>query len=124
MSDEFPFEKYFLLYTTLHALKRLYQRLKPHWGLAIAVGLVMGYFAPILLTGRVLSESHVLYNAFPWQAIYSNKPQIEYRHFGDVVDSSYPTIIFLLYWLKQGILPLWNPTVAGGQPFISVSFFR
>jgi hypothetical protein len=107
----------------MRTLKHLYEWLKLNWALAISVALVLCFFAPIILTGQVLSQSHILYNAFPWQSINADKSRIEYRHFGDVVDSYYPAIIFLLHWLKRGILPLWDPTVAGGQPFVLATYF-
>lgn len=35
----------------------------------------------------------------------------------DSVSEEHPTHFFATYWLKRGILPLWNPFIFGGVPF-------
>jgi hypothetical protein len=39
-------------------------------------------------------------------------------YFGDNFSLLVPGKIFTAYWLKQGVLPLWNPTILGGIPWI------
>lgn len=111
-------------YITNQWLITFYNRLKAKWALTISVGLVLAFFVPILLTGRVISPtSAALYNAPPWSVVYPDKTQVSYQHFGDVIDFYFPTIIFTTDWLKKGILPLWNPTISSGQPAIgSIEF--
>jgi hypothetical protein len=101
-----------------------YNRLKSHGALGVSIGLILVFFVPILITGRTLSTTHILYNFFPWSAVYPQRSHPNYNLFGDVVDYYYPAIIFLKHWLWEGILPLWNQTIAGGQPFhLGIYFF-
>ncbi len=111
----------FLIMHKLHHFR--YNWLKSYWALGVLVGLVLSYFAPLILTGRVLSVAHILYNFWPWVAVYPEKAQPNYNLFGDIVDAHYPAIIFLKHWLAEGTLPLWNPHVAGGQPFLFSTYF-
>lgn len=39
-------------------------------------------------------------------------------YFGDNYSLFVPTKLFTNYWLQQGILPLWNPTIFGGLPWL------
>jgi hypothetical protein len=99
-------------------------KLGPNWTLAFTVGLTLCFFLPILFSRRVISPTKTLFSSFPWSVVYPDRVETVYRHFGDVVDYYFPAIIFLLHWVRQGILPLWNPTVTGGQPFFfAISFF-
>lgn len=40
-------------------------------------------------------------------------------YFGDNYSLSIPTKIFTDYWLKQGVLPLWNPLIFSGIPWLA-----
>ena len=113
------------IYPIMDQFKTLFRnKLGPNWALAFTVGLTLCFFLPILFSRRVISPTKTLFSSFPWSVVYPDRVEVVYRHFGDVVDYYFPAIIFLLHWVRQGILPLWNPTVAGGQPFFSaISFF-
>ncbi len=54
----------------------------------------------------------ILLRFFP--AIFQGKALI----FGDNYSLMVPGKLFTVHWLKKGVLPLWNPTILGGIPWI------
>lgn len=102
----------------------LYPRLRRRWAFMVLPAIILIYFAPILLSGRVISPtSATLYSIPPWSAAYPGRAVENHRHFGDVIDFYFPATLFLKHWVQQGILPLWDPTVTSGQPFILSLYF-
>jgi hypothetical protein len=49
-----------------------------------------------------------------WRVVFRG----EVLYYGDIMLYFHPALAFEHHWLKQGILPLWNPHTLFGQPFV------
>jgi hypothetical protein len=90
----------------------------------VAAGLlalvVLAYLWPALVGGKILSPSAILYGFPPWQDLaprdlgsYLNQLLI------DVPTADFPWRAFARGLIREGTLPLWNPHVLAGTPFLS-----
>jgi len=87
-------------------------------GLLVAV--LALFFAPALVPGRVLLPADLIYDLDPlWQPLAPPGYAGPSNHIlSDQVYQFYPWKTFLLRWVRRGVLPLWNPHMNGGQPFL------
>ena len=83
--------------------------------LALAV-----FFWPAVLGGRVLLPSDLIFDIDPlWQPLAPEGYTHPANHIlSDQVYAFFPWKVFTLRSLAQGRLPLWNPYVSGGLPFV------
>ncbi|HEY6761855.1 MAG TPA: YfhO family protein [Baekduia sp.] len=83
-------------------------------------GLIFVYLWPVLVGGKILSPVSVLYQWTPWAR--EARPDV-YSYFNpllsDIATADYPWRSFLRESLHSGTIPLWNPHVFGGIPFLS-----
>lgn len=54
---------------------------------------------------------------FFWQALFTPNAYIPAGG-GDLAGFLYPTYHFAQTWLTRGVIPLWNPYIFGGMPFV------
>jgi hypothetical protein len=90
--------------------------------LALAGALLAPLFGTPLLTGRTYSQGDILFDHYPWAAHRPAgfvRPRSTLR--GDVPQVFYPNLEFARAAWDEGRLPLWNPRVYGGQPFIGAT---
>ena len=59
----------------------------------------------------------VLTAGFFWQVLFTPNAHIPAGG-GDLAGFLYPTYHFAQEWLTRGVIPLWNPYIFGGIPFI------
>src|SRR5439155_861383 len=59
----------------------------------------------------------VLTAGFFWQLLFTQNAYMPAGG-GDLAGFLYPTYHFAQEWLTRGIIPLWNPYIFGGMPFV------
>lgn len=83
--------------------------------------LVITFFAPVLLGGATLLPFENLYRFPPWQesarALGIGQPHNSLLD--DLVLENYPWKKFIVDSISHGELPLWNPYILAGQPFMA-----
>ncbi len=78
------------------------------------------FFWPAIFAGRILLPADLIFDLDPlWQPLAPGG----YTHpsnglLSDQVSMYYPWRVFARRWAAPGELPLWNPDVNGGQPFV------
>ncbi len=83
--------------------------------------LVIIFFAPVLVGRATLLPLDNLYRFPPWNAAAASfgVGQPHNSLLDDLVLENYPWKKFILDSLRQGELPLWNPHILAGQPFLA-----
>ncbi len=83
--------------------------------------LVSTFFAPVLFGGATLLPFDNLYRFPPWEpfAAQLGVAQPHNELLSDLVLENYPWKKFIADSLRQGELPLWNPYILAGQPFLA-----
>ena len=91
------------------------------WRTAI---LIFIFFAGLLyfpvLLGRIPFPAEMALQ-FPAWASRPQPAPWSYGDIGDLVTFFYPVRAFTAQSLKQGVLPLWNPLLLSGEPFLAVA---
>ncbi|MGE5141636.1 MAG: oligosaccharide flippase family protein, partial [Rudaea sp.] len=85
------------------------------------LALALVFFAPVLFGNATLLPLDNLYRFPPWQS-YAASFGVGQPHntlLDDLVLENYPWKKFILDSLKAGELPLWNPYIFAGQPFLA-----
>jgi hypothetical protein len=57
----------------------------------------------------------------PWAGFHASSPPQRYADIGDLITSFYPFRAFAAEAFRQGTLPLWNPQILMGAPFLANS---
>ena len=92
--------------------------------LAMVVGLLallVLFFWPVVLGGRTLLPLDNLFSAEPWRT-FADQFGIDVPHNGllsDLILENYVWKRFIVQALQNGRLPLWNPFILSGQPFLA-----
>lgn len=91
--------------------------------LALALFLLLSlfFFAPVLFGHATLIPFDNLYRFPPWDS-FATAQGISTAHnplLDDLVLENYPWKNFILESLRAGELPLWNPYILAGQPFLA-----
>jgi hypothetical protein len=100
-------------------------RLSPAHEAAIAAGALLLslalFFWPALFGGRVLSPADLIFDLDPlWQRLApAGYTQPSNHVLSDQVTQFWPWRVFAVRSLERGELPLWNPYINGGQPFLA-----
>lgn len=82
--------------------------------------LVLIYLWPALVGGQMLSPLTVLYGMAPWRASAPADVASYYNPLlSDVPMADYPWRWYTRELIRDGTLPLWNPHIFGGIPFMS-----
>ena len=95
-------------------------RRNPAWLWILLPVLLTFFFFPLVFQGYVLSQSDVLYFFPPWEA--SRPPTVQHPANSLLSDLSlqfYPFRAYAQSLLSQGEIPLWNPALLGGVPFLA-----
>ena len=82
---------------------------------------VLAFFARVLFGGRVLVPADVLFSALPWKA-YAVELGIGSPHnelLSDMLLENLAWKNFASAVVSQGALPLWNPYIFAGEPFLA-----
>lgn len=96
----------------------------PHsslWPLLFLLILALAFFGRVLLGGKVLAPLDVLFSALPWKA-YASNFGISVPHnelLSDMVLENLPWKEFARQVVSNGGLPLWNPNMFAGEPFLA-----
>ena len=99
--------------------------------LAAAAVLYAAAFLIVTLTPRLDHETRrslqfdlaafgalaLLTAGFFWQLLFSQNVHMPAGG-GDLAGFLYPTYSFAQHWITRGVLPLWNPYIFGGTPFV------
>ncbi|MCS6860783.1 MAG: hypothetical protein NZT92_10750 [Abditibacteriales bacterium] len=81
--------------------------------------LVVIFFAPVLFTDRVLLPGAFLTGFHPFTSLASSAETPWHILQWDALAQYYPWRLFAHRWLRQGIIPLWNPHAFCGAPFLA-----
>ena len=96
----------------------------PSWGIAAAVffGLVLLFLAPYVFLGRSMLPLEFMAVFQPWARhvgeLWGAIPRI-HNPLLDSLQQYYPRRVYMRDALAHGWLPLWNPGVYGGSPFLA-----
>ena len=92
----------------------------PAWLWILLPALLTFFFFPLVFQGYVLSQSDVLYFFPPWEA--QRPPSVRHPSNSLLSDLSlqfYPFRAYGQSLISQGEIPLWNPALLGGVPFLA-----
>lgn len=97
-------------------------RLRAAWVPRVAPALIFVLLAGILigrgLWDRVFVPLDLVPHLHPWRFSYERVP-VNNPITSDVVLQVYPRRVFANAMLRQGVLPLWNPTILTGTPLLA-----
>lgn len=95
---------------------------RPFWPLAIGVfaALVVVNYFPIFL-GRVPFPRDMVLQFSAWWGFHLGEPRQDYADIGDLVTSFYPFRSLISRAISESTLPLWNPYLLSGTPFLANS---
>ena len=68
--------------------------------------------------GRVFIPADILATWYPWKH-YLGQLAPHNRLLSDVINTFYPQDAFIVSQLRQGVFPLWDPTILGGHPSLA-----
>ena len=89
------------------------------WPAALLLAaLTVALFARFVFLGQALIPADILATWYPWKH-YLGEVTPHNRLLSDVIDTFYPQDAFFISQLRQGVLPLWDPTVLGGHPSLA-----
>ena len=93
---------------------------RPTAFLALGIILVIGLLGVDVLRGHVLSAADTLYLFYPWKP-YTPDDIIAPRNklLGDIPRQFYPFLTYAKSEVLAGRLPLWNPGMYTGHPFVA-----
>lgn len=83
--------------------------------------LLVAFFWPVVGGGRTLLPLDNLFEFPPWNA-YATQFDVQVPHnelLSDLILENYVWKRFIVQSLQSGELPLWNPHILGGQPFLA-----
>ena len=89
------------------------------WAVAALVAAVAVLFREALLHGRVLSQSDLLYQVFPWRAAIPEGLVIGNRLLADIPLVFYPFLTQVADAFSSGTFPLWSTRLYAGHPFFA-----
>jgi Bacterial membrane protein YfhO len=93
---------------------------RPMAFLVLGIALVIGLLGIDVLRGHVLSAADTLYLFYPWKP-YTPDDIIAPRNrlLGDIPRQFYPFLSYARTEVLGGTLPLWNPGMYTGHPFVA-----
>jgi hypothetical protein len=71
------------------------------------------------LTGRIPFPRDAVLQFAAWGGMAHNETWKQYADIGDLVTAFYPARAFAARTIHEGSLPLWNPYLLGGTPFLA-----
>ena len=97
------------------------ERLTSGWWLALLVAVIVWFFHESIFFGSSLVPSDILHQLFlPYSASVTHI-DVQYHYAVDVVTDHYPDAVFWQQSVRSGELPLWNPYLFGGHPYLGAS---
>src|SRR5579883_2609524 len=78
---------------------------------------VMGYLP--VLNGKVPFPRDAVLQFPAWNGTVHSEPWQSYADIGDLITAFYPSRAFAARAVHEGTLPLWNPYLLGGVPFLA-----
>jgi len=88
--------------------------------LTVVALLALILYAPLLI-GRIPFPAHVVTSAPPWRDSPDAEAPTRHAEMSDLATQVYPWRAFLHKQVREGRLPLWNPQVLLGVPFVADS---
>lgn len=88
--------------------------------LMLLVGVTVMVFAPVLVGGAVALPLPVVTYSAPWSYSYDRAPIIGHTLMSDLVTRYYPHRLFYAHEIVAGRLPLWNPYLLSGTPYMAM----
>jgi len=88
--------------------------------LMLLVGVTVLVFAPVLVGGAVALPLPVVTYGAPWSFSYDRAPIIGNTLISDLVTRYYPHRLFYAHEIAAGRLPLWNPYLLSGTPYMAM----
>lgn len=83
--------------------------------------MVLAFFARVLFGGQTLVPTDVLFSALPWKA-YASQFGVNLPHnelLSDMLLENLAWKSFASEVVSHGAVPLWNPNIFGGEPFLA-----
>ena len=80
-------------------------------------GLALVVYWPVLL-GRVPLPAEMVTRLPPWESLQEHRPVPPHAEMGDLVTELYPWKVYTRRALAAGTMPLWNPFLLLGAPFV------
>ena len=88
--------------------------------LALALSLLLAciLYSPIL-SGRIPFPSHLVTDFAPWNSLPGDAVTASHAEIGDLATQMYPWRTYAAQSIREGVLPVWNPFIMGGTPFLA-----
>ncbi len=101
--------------------RTLSTRIMRLWPLAVLVGLPLLWFWPVILGGKTLLPADNLYTFQPWKAFAAQMgAQVPHNELlSDLILENYAWKTYLRESFRSGQIPLWNPYIFTGMPFLA-----
>ena len=90
------------------------------WFVVIIFGVITTIMAPVLIGQRTWIPLNIMVHLPPWSFSYERMP-IGNTLASDLILKHYPQRFFYARELWSGYLPLWNPYILSGTPFLAVA---
>lgn len=87
--------------------------------ISVVAALVLILFWKFVLLGRIPTSADWLPHYFPWKPVDHPPPLPHNPEVGDSISQSYPFRAYTAESLKNGIIPLWNPYIFTGNPYLA-----
>ncbi|MBI3921199.1 MAG: hypothetical protein HY318_07255 [Armatimonadetes bacterium] len=103
-------------------LTRLTTRQKDRLCLAVLVCLPALFLYKVVFLGKVLLPADLVLLMSPWKHYAAERfPEFHraYNPMLDVIQQYYPWRLFAAEWIRQDVLPLWNPYMYSGTSFVA-----
>ena len=77
-------------------------------------------YAPVLV-GKIPFPRDMVLQFPAWAGRVRSEAWNTYADIGDLVTFFYPARDFAARWIKAGVMPLWNPLLISGEPFLATA---
>ncbi len=91
------------------------------WPIVVLILLPLLWFWPVVFGGKTLLPADNLYTFQPWKA-FASQMGVSVPHnelLSDLILENYPWKVYLRESFRSGHIPLWNPYLFSGMPFLA-----
>ena len=89
--------------------------------IGVIAALVLVFFWKFILVGQIPTNADWLPHFSPWKPVEGSPLLPHNPEIGDSIAALYPFRVYTAESLKNGIVPLWNPYIFAGNPYLANS---
>lgn len=87
--------------------------------ISVVAALVLVFFWKFVFLGQIPTNADWLSHYSPWKSAEDRPPLPHNPEIGDSIAQLYPFRVYTAESLKNGIIPLWNPYIFAGNPYLA-----